>query len=110
MGQPEVLNAVGLGAGHRENDRARQVGVFAAIDRYGAVVAKDVEVGRVRGNREWWLGSQLEPAVLRHQALPEGDRADVSFADGPKRHQDPSRILVEAALIGMRYDAGVHQR
>ena len=34
----------------------------------------------------------------------------MALADGAERHQDPDRVLVEAALVGVRHDAGVHQR
>ena len=111
MGEAQVLQPVGLGRRDREDHRARQVGVLVAGTRVTgpSCIACRGPAHRPR-SRTAAPGASCSPPSVRHQPLAEGDRADVALAHRAQRHQDPDGVPVEAALVGMRHDAGVHQR
>ena len=92
VGQPQILEPVGLRRGDREDHRARQVAVGVAVDADRSVVENPVDVGCVGGGRERRLGGELEPARRRHQPFAKRDRADVTFADRAQRHQHAHRL------------------
>ena len=75
------------------------------LDRAVGELARGVGRG---GERR--LGRQLEMRAGTEDALAERDRRDVPLPHRAQRHRDPGRAWRETALIGMRDDAGIHQR
>ncbi len=105
--EAQILQPVALRLGHREQHRAGQRAVPIPVDLDRAGFELDSGVGR---GRERGLGHQLEHRAGAENPLAEGDRGDMPLPHRAQRHDDADRAVAETRLIGVRHDAGVHQR
>ncbi len=108
--QAQIFQPVALLLRDRKDDRVRERAVAVAVDDDTAHFIRQGRIIKFRRGSERPVRPQREAAIRIGDALPERNRADMSFAHGPQAHHEAAMSIDHTRLIRMRYNRGVHQR